>query len=465
MVNKFKMKTTAKKRLWLILPLLIAAILWLKWDNWFFNPPEPAYCPSSNPSRIMLTWSGNPLNSRDVTWEGDTAAHQGTLEITADSPKSDTTRYRSVSKIIQTSGGASAFYKVSIGNLRQGETYRYRVAAGSSWSEWSDFKIGTPKDSTYSFIYLGDVQDSINGAAVGLFNKAYQSLPNAAFMLFIGDMIERPHDAYWGEFFREGGNRFRTTPVIASPGNHEYYKGLIQKLDERWMAHFSFPQNGPPDFLGRACYWDYQNTRIISLDSNGIQTIPAALEQRKWLKSVLESTHQRWIIVIMHHPLYSTSRGRDYFYLRTLFKSLFDQYKVDLVLAGHDHAYGRAAHIPGSGSGKTQGPVYVVSHASPKLYDIGFSGKMDKLASNTAMYQLLDVSQDSIRFEARTLEGDLFDGFTIHKNSSGSSTVTEHAPKNPDKYLMPTRGFLHRSSKKEVEKYRLEMEEWEKNRN
>ena len=459
------MKITVKKLIWLILPFLIVAILWFKWDNWFFNPPEPAYSPSSTPSRIMLTWSGNSLHSRDVTWEGDTAAHQGTLQITANSLKSDTIIYRTASKIIKTSGGASAFYKVGIVNLREGETYRYRVATGSNWSKWSDFKTSTDKDSTYSFIYIGDVQDSINGTSGKLFTKACESRPNAAFMLFIGDMIERPHDAYWGEFFREGGTIFRTTPVIASPGNHEYYKGLIQRLDERWMAHFSFPQNGPPDFLGRACYWDYQNTRFISLDSNGIQTIPSALEQRRWLKSVLETTHQKWIIVIMHHPLYSTSRGRDYFYLRTLFKSLFDQYHVDMVLAGHDHAYGRAIHIPGTESGNNQGPVYVVTHASPKLYDIGFSGKMDKLASNTRMYQLLDVSQDSIRFEAHTSDGTLFDGFTISKDGSGNRTVTEYAPKNSDKYLMPTKGFLHRSSKKELEKYNLEMEAWKKNRN
>ena len=459
------MKRSQKKLIWLALPFLIAAILWLKWDNWFFNPPEPSYTPSTSPSRIMLTWSGNPLNSRDVTWEGDTASHQGNLQLTGSTYKGDTILYRSNSRIIKTSGGASAFFKVGIINLKAGETYRYRVSAGDKWSEWYNFKLNSPKDSTYSFIYLGDVQDSINGTADKLFSKAAESCPSAAFMLFIGDMVERPHDSYWGEFFREGGTLFRTIPVLASPGNHEYYKGLIQKLDERWMAHFSFPQNGPHDFLGRACYWDYLNTRIISLDSNGIQTLPSALEQQKWLKSVLEATHQKWIIVIMHHPLYSTSRGRDYFYLRTLFKSLFDQYKVDLVLAGHYHAYGRAIIIPDGEFKHKQGPVYVVTHASPKVYDIGFSEKMDKLASNTRMYQLLDVSNDSIKFSAYASDGTLFDGFTIHKDGTGNKSVTEHAPKISSNYLMPTKGFLQHSSQKKKEKYNQEMENWKKNRN
>lgn len=458
------MKRRYKKLIWLIFPILIIFFVWIKWDNWFYNPPEPLYTPSSSPDRILLTWSGDPFNSRDVTWQGDTLTKLGSLQITGNSDPKDTILYTSPSKIIKTSGGASSFFRVGIKNLKHGESYQYRVANGANWSEWYDFKIGNSTDSSYSFIFIGDVQDSINGVSGELFHRAYASQPNAAFIMFIGDMIERPHDAYWGEWFREGGKMFRTTPVIATPGNHEYYKGLIQKLDERWMAHFSFPQNGPKNFLGRVCYWDYQNTRYISLDSNGIQSIPSALEQRSWLKSVLENTHQRWIVVMMHHPIYSTSRGRDYFYLRALFKPLFDQYNVDLVLEGHDHAYGRAAHIPNSKYKDKQGAVYVGTHASPKLYDTGFSNKMDKLATNTQMYQLLDVSGDSIRFRAYTASGTYFDGFTIHKDASGNRNVTENAPPNSDNYLMPTKSFLNKSSKKELEKYDNQMKEWEKSK-
>ncbi len=458
------MKRVSKKTIWFSLALIIAAILWVKWDNWFYNPPEPIYHPSVNPGRILLTWSGDPSNSRDITWEGDTATHQGYLQLTGKSITGDTILYKSSPRTIKTSGGASAFHKVLLRDLTGGETYQYRVANGTHWSEWNNFKIGNPTESAYSFIYLGDVQDSINGVSGKLFQRAFESRPDAAFMLFIGDMIERPHDAYWGEWFRSGGKLFRTVPVIATPGNHEYYKGLVQRLDERWMTHFSFPQNGPPEFLGRACYWDYQNTRFISLDTNGIQSISSALEQRKWLESVLQNTHQKWIVVIMHHPLYSTSRGRDYFYLRTLFKSLFDRYHVDLVLAGHDHSYGRAIHVPNDELNGNQGPVYVVTHASPKVYDIKFSDKMDKLASNTAMYQLLDVSTDSIKFEAYTSDGTYFDGFTIRKDAAGKKSVTEHTVQNSNSYLLPTKRFLQKSSKKEVEEFDRERLDWEKSR-
>ncbi len=459
------MKHTTKRTIWVGVAILTIVVIWIKWDSWFYNPPEPVYHPSPEPGRILISWSGDATNSRDVTWEGDTINHQGTLQVTGKSFNGDTTTYNAKSKILKTSGGASAFFRVALRNLNGGETYQYRVANGNLWSDWYSFKMGNVKDSTFSFIYIGDVQDSINGSAGKLFHRASESRPDADFMLFIGDMIERPHDAYWGEWFRSGGNLFRTIPILATPGNHEYHKGVIQRLDERWMAHFPFPQNGPENFKGRACYWDYQNTRIISLDSNGIQSLPSALEQRKWLKSVLENTHKRWIIVIMHHPLYSTSRGRDYFYLRTLFKSLFDQYNVDLVLSGHDHSYGRAAHIPADQGDDKPGTVYIVTHASPKVYDLKFSDKMDKLASNTQMYQILDVSADSIKFGAFTTNGSPFDGFTIRKDAAGIKSISYQQLPNNAKYLMPTNRFLRTNSKKDIEKYNLERDQWLKNNN
>jgi 3',5'-cyclic AMP phosphodiesterase CpdA len=456
------MKKKYRKLIWLIFPLMIIMFVGIQWDTWFTNPPEPAYTPSPDPAQILLTWSANSDNSRDVTWQGDTITRSGSLELVESSTPGDTVRYQSTPRIIKTMGGASAFFKVGMNNLKPSDSYRYRVANGNRWSEWYSFRMGGQPDSLFSFLFFGDVQDSVNGKIGEIFHKAAESLPNAAFMVFIGDIIERPHNAYWAEWFRAGGKLLKTIPVIATPGNHEFYKGLIQKLDDRWSAHFSIPQNGPPNFRESSCYWDYQNTRFISLDSNGIQTISTALEQRRWLKSVLENTRQRWIIVMIHHSLYSTTRGRNYFYLRTLFKPLFDQFKVDLVLSGHDHVYGRAAHIPNDFDKDKQGPVYVVSHTSPKFYDIGFSRNMDKMATNTAMYQLFDVSRDSVRFRAYTFEGTFFDGFTIKKDAAGNRALTVNSPPNTGEYLKPSERFIRKSSKNEIDGYYHDMEEWKK---
>ena len=106
-----------KKLLWFGLPLLIAFAIWVKWDNWFYNPPEPRYTPSATPDRILLTWSGDPLNSRDVTWQGDTLTHMGYLQVTGNSTPGDTSSYTSPSRIIKTSGGAAAFFRILEGDV------------------------------------------------------------------------------------------------------------------------------------------------------------------------------------------------------------------------------------------------------------------------------------------------------------------------------------------------------------
>jgi hypothetical protein len=454
------MKLTLKRILWIVVPLVLVTFIWIKWNTWFTIPPEPLYSTSSIPGRLMLTWSEDPMSTRDITWECDTSSHTGLLRLTCNSTPEDTVVYSSSSRIIKSPGGATAFFRVALKNLRQGETYHYKVANDSHWSESHSFKIGNRTDSSFSFVFLGDVQDSVNGITGKIFHRAVENQPDASFMMFAGDMIERPHDAYWRQWFDAGKSLFGSIPVIATPGNHEYYKGLFPKIDDRWMAHFSFPQNGPPNFLGKVCYWDYLNCRFISLDSNGINSISSALEQRRWLKSVLENSHQRWIVLMMHHPFYSTSPGRNNFHLRILFKSLLDQFHVDLVLQGHDHAYGRAAHIPNSVSRELQGPVYVVTHASPKLYDINFSEKLDVLASNTQMYQLVHVSNDSISFRAFTFEGAYFDGFTLTKDDSGKSVFHDYAPNVETGYLKPTNGKIRKSSEKQIIEYNRSMQEW-----
>jgi hypothetical protein len=166
----------------------------------------------------------------------------------------------------------------------------------------------------------------------------------------------------------------------------------------------------------------------------------------------------------MHHPAFTTSRTHDNFMVRWLFRSLFDQYKVDLVLEGHEHGYGRSAHIKNSAYPSQQGPVYVISHDSPKLYDLNFSTNMDQLASNTQMYQIINIAPDSLSLQAYTKDGALYDDFTLLKNPQGENKFVDRVPSNVDEHLLPTKDFLTHHSR-ELGKYNHEKIEWEKSKN
>lgn len=68
--------------------------------------------------------------------------------------------------------------------------------------------------------------------------------------------------------------------------------------------------------------------------------------QYKWLEKELPKVNRDetpWLIVLMHSPMYSTyvhhyMEGES---MRVVFEAWFVKYKVDVVLAGHVHAYER----------------------------------------------------------------------------------------------------------------------------
>jgi acid phosphatase type 7 len=69
-----------------------------------------------------------------------------------------------------------------------------------------------------------------------------------------------------------------------------------------------------------------------------------------WLQEELKKVNRKetpWLIVMMHSPWYNSY---NYHYMegetmRVMFEQWFVQYKVDLVFAGHVHAYERSVSI------------------------------------------------------------------------------------------------------------------------
>ncbi len=206
-------------------------------------------------------------------------------------------------------------------------------------------------------------------------------------------------------------------------------------LSHHWRPQFAFPEQNVPAGLEEACYYtDYQGARIISLESNR-----RPQDQVEWLRKVLSTNPQRWTIVTFHHPVFSPANNRDNPELRALWKPLLDEFKVDLVLTGHDHTYARTGDISGRGGsvnipqGYNQaydpaiGTVYVVSVSGPKMYNVTTDFAV-RFAEDTQLYQIIKVGREDIQYEARTATGRLYDAFVLKKRPGQPNLLVETLP-------------------------------------
>ena len=418
---------------------------------------DKMYHPTAIPDRIILTLNRDPSTTQTVTWRTSVDVSAALAEIVAaeggpgfpDKAK----KFEANSEALKTNLSTAHYHSVVFTDLEPATVYAYRVGDGTNWSEWFHFRTASAKPEAFSFVYFGDAQNDVRSMWSRVIREAYRDAPKASFLLHAGDLVNRAEsDAEWGEWFGAGGWLNAMTPSVAIPGNHEHVKireGNRQrrKLSHHWRKVFTFPENGPRG-LEETCFtMTYHNLRIIGLNSNEMHQ-----EQAKWLEQVLSKNESEWVVCTFHHPVFSTGKDRDNPELRALWKPIFDKYKVDLVLQGHDHTYGRTGfEVPSATSrlesfgivGDTNTPagvtkvddefgtVYVVSVSGPKMYNNTRYPFMKRIAEDTQLYQVIQIDGDRLNYEARTAIGELYDAFELKKQDGKINKLVELKPQIP----------------------------------
>ncbi|MCE5306040.1 MAG: metallophosphoesterase family protein [Acidobacteriales bacterium] len=390
-------------------------------------PPAAAYQPSPVPDRVILNWTEDPSTGFSVTWRTNETTRKAFAEIV---PAEDDTgfdkkaqRVNALTAAYETDAGRASSHRVTFRGLMPDTLYAYRVGDGAIWSEWNQLRTASAKPEPLTFVYFGDVQIKIHSLWSRVVRQAYSMAPEARFMVFAGDLINRREvDREWGEWHEAGGWIFRLVPSFPAVGNHEY--GSSKQLTPNWRAQFTPPSNGVPGLEGTNYYMDIQGLRMIALNSNLKQK-----EQAEWLDRLLANNPNRWTAVAFHHPIYSTRRGRDNPELRETWQPVFDKYGVDLVLQGHDHTYGRT-NLQTSGKVRSAraGTIYVVSMSGAKMYTLGHSKVFARTAEDTQLFQIVRIQGDTLRFECRTASGALYDAFTLQKRSGKPNKLTNQIP-------------------------------------
>ena len=437
-------------------PLAAAALLALPSVRLLSAPAAPPP-PGAVPSRIILTWTGDPATTQAVTWRTEVFRQSpqvqvAKLDASPDFEKTATAVPGTGATEELGTGHSVNHYAANLHGLEPDTKYCYRVGDGQVWSEWNVFRTAAAKPDAFRFIYVGDAQNSIKSMWSRTIRTAYATAPDARFMLHTGDLVaEGWDDRLWGEWCDALGFIGATIPSVPVPGNHDLHRppvpagaekrALLLTVAPPWRWHFALPANGPEDLPGmesQSYYLDYQGVRFIVLDSNAFASENANPEggahvrerELAWLNKILSSNPNRWTVVAQHQCIYSIAH-EDYPEMRAALAPVYEKYGVDLVLEGHDHIYARSHKVA---NGKVVDPsapgvIYATSVSGPKMYDARELNRevMAKIIDHKQFFQVIGIRPDRLQFKSYSVDGAVVDQFELRK-SEGHSTYVDGIP-------------------------------------
>ncbi|CAL0309022.1 unnamed protein product [Lupinus luteus] len=211
-------------------------------------------------------------------------------------------------------------HHTNITNLQFNTTYFYVVGIGNTTRQFwfiTPPEVGINVPYTFGIIDNYPNHDNVRWDTWGRFierSAAYQP------WIWTAGNHEIDFDPQIGETqpFKPFSNRYHT-PYVASQSTEPYYYSI---------------KRGPAHIIVLASYSAYGTSSL----------------QYKWLTSELpkvDRTKTSWLIVLMHAPWYNSyySHYMEGEPMRVVFESLFVKYKVDIVFAGHVHAYERSVSV------------------------------------------------------------------------------------------------------------------------
>jgi 3',5'-cyclic AMP phosphodiesterase CpdA len=393
------------------------------------------YAATGFPDRIVASPAQDAASGFAVAWRTDASVSQPALQlvISGDSPDFGTPRVlAATTTALKSENGLSHHHRVDVDDLKPDTLYAYRVQGKDTWGPWTQFRTAASADTPLTLLYFGDTQNKNLSLVSRVIRQAWRSTPDARLALFAGDLVsggDGQDDSEWAEWFEAGNWMLQGTAIAPAPGNHEYreeFEDTPQEhrvLGSHWPVTFALPHNGPAE-TARTSYWfDYQNLRVAVIDGTSALDLGTGQAQAAWLDKVLSENTRPWSIVLIHQPFYSPRAQRDNQKLVEQVLPVIRRHKVDLVLQGHDHTYGRRGDAD-----NTVTPVFIVSVAGPKQYRLSDYARktMQPVGEDTQLYQVLHLDAQRLRYESRTATGRLYDAFDLVRGANGDKRVVEH---------------------------------------
>ena len=337
-----------------------------------------------------LVWSGDPKTTMTVCWSAE-AAVPGRIEYAGEGG----TEWKT------TECAATHYPKVRLEDLQPGTNYRYRVPALGAAEHVFRTAPASPED--FSFVAYGDNRHagglSFHRSVLRAIEREEPAHGGFRFIINSGDIVERPgkgHGWQWHSFLNDITPLAASRPYEVSLGNHE-----ASASKGRYEEFFDY---GTPD------HWrvlDYAGVRFIALSTQ--DSLKPDSPQYAWLVHTLDTppADTRFTVITLHKPLL-TYDPREHYNdpsLGNVLTPLFSSKGVDLVFAGHVHAY-EHHRLPGFEHVITGGGG-VLLWTKPK------PGPNTVKTETCWHFCAVDVKGKTISVRAIRTDGSLLDAFEI----------------------------------------------------
>jgi 3',5'-cyclic AMP phosphodiesterase CpdA len=153
-------------------------------------------------------------------------------------------------------------------------------------------------------------------------------------LLLLGDIQYQSHTVK--NFDENFGVTWADLLSVSKPiaGNHEYAEGGAKGYYETWTSH---PRPG---------YYSFHindDWVVVGMNTNDkCRFVPCGKEseQYAWLENELKTNVNKCVVVMAHHPRYSSGLHGSSSSMKDAFELMADS-GVDILLSGHDHNYER----------------------------------------------------------------------------------------------------------------------------
>ena len=264
--------------------------------------------------------------------------------------------------------------RVKLSGLEPNTTYKYMIVSspagrvtntGDASTGAYTFKTAGAKEWSACIISDFHNYSPIPGrleAADKMIGKIKEYDPSMDWVLHLGDICAWGGSySFWKNLY--GMQWFRDYMWAGVNGNHDNMSRKYELTNEYFRNSAAYPLNGYPGEMG-VCYWfKYGEALFIMLNNESMRTQEGLEDAQEWFKSVIKSNPSKYIIVCEHYQWFFGTDGADSQIAR--WSKLFDEFGVDLALAGNNHIYVRTnALYNKKETDGSRGTVYIQTPSS-----------------------------------------------------------------------------------------------------